>query len=94
LAPIEAGIVAWYFLYWDLFPKYSVRRLLPWLIFIIITGIGIPLLQISVYRSITSLTKIDDPFVFLVIFFESVTSAALAFYILVKRRKRGKMLRS
>ena len=45
LVPIELGIVAWYFLYWDLFPKYSIRRLLPWLIFAV-TGIGIPLLQI------------------------------------------------
>jgi len=92
LVPIELGIVAWYFLYWDLFPKYSIRRLLPWLIFAV-TGIGIPLLQIFVYRSITSVTKIDDPFVFVVIFAESIMSVALAFYLLIKRRSRDSMLR-
>ena len=92
LVPIEIGIVAWYFLYWDLFPKYSIRRLLPWLIFVV-AGIGIPLLQIFVYRSITSVTKIDDPFVFVVIFAESMMSVALAFYLLSKRRSRDNMLR-
>jgi hypothetical protein len=85
LVPIELGIVAWYLLYWDLFPKYSVRRLLPWFIFIL-GAIGIPLLQTFIYRS--SVTKIDDAFVEITIFVESALPVALTFYLLFKRRSR------
>ena len=87
LVPIELGIVAWYFRYWDLFPKYSVRRLLPWLIFIL-SAIGIPLFQIFIYRSITSVTKVEDPYVGITIFLESALAVALMFYLLLKRRSR------
>lgn len=88
LMPVELGIVAWYFLYWDLFPKYSVRRLLPWSIFIM-SAIGIPLLQIFVYRAITSVAKVDDPYVGITIFAESILALALMFYLLFKRRSRS-----
>ena len=90
--PVELGIVAWYFLYWDLFQKYSVRRLLPWSIFIL-SAIGIPLLQIFIYRSITSVAKVDDPYVGATIFAESMLAVALIFYLLFKRRSRNKELR-
>jgi len=84
---VELGIVAWYFLYWDLFPQYSIKRLVPWLIFII-SLVTIPLLQIGIYRAITSVKAIEDIFVFLVIFLESLLSAALIFYLLLKRRSQ------
>ncbi len=89
LIPIELGIVAWYFLYWDLFPKYSVQRLLPWLIFLL-SGVGIPLLQIFMYKSITSTAKVDDLYVGVTIFAESMLAVALAFYLLFKRRVQSK----
>jgi hypothetical protein len=89
LVPVQLGIVLWYLLYWDLFPTYSVRRLLPWLI-LLLSGIGIPLLQISIYQGITSRAKIDDPFVGITIFIESALAVALMFYLLFKRRSRGK----
>ena len=92
LVPVELGIVAWYFLYWDLFPKCSVRRLLPWLI-VILSGIGVPLLQLFIYKSMTSATKVDDPYVALTIFAESALAVALVFYLLSKRRSRNKGLR-
>ncbi len=88
LVPVELGIVAWYFLYWDLFPKYSVRRLLPWLIFVL-SGVGVPLLQMFIYKSITSTAKINDPYVGVIIFVESVMAVALLFYLLLSRRTRG-----
>jgi hypothetical protein len=87
LAPLQFAIVAWYFLYWDLFPKYSVRRVVPWLLFVL-SGIGIPLLQISIYRAITAVARIDDPFVSITIFVESMMSVALVFYLLRSRRMR------
>jgi hypothetical protein len=62
---------------------------LPWFI-LILSAIGIPLLQIFIYRSITSVTKIDDPFVEITIFIESALAVALMFYLLFKRRSRGK----
>ena len=92
VAPIEFAVVAWYFLYWDLFPKYSIRRLLPWLIFLL-TGVAVPLVQISIYRGMTSVTKVDDPFVGIVIFMESMGAVALAFYLLIRRRSRDKISR-
>lgn len=84
---VELGIVAWYFLYWDLFPKYSIKRLVPWLIFVA-SLIVIPLLQIGIYRKITSVKAIEDIFVFIVIFFESLFSVALIFYMLLERRSQ------
>ncbi len=91
LIPVELGIVAWYFLYWDLFPKYSARRLLPWVIFVL-SAIGIPLLQIFIYRSIMSVAKVEDPYVGVVIFVESMLAVVLVFYLLFKRRSRSKGL--
>ena len=92
LIPVELGIVAWYFFYWDLFPKYSVRRLLPWLI-LVLSGVGVPLLQIFIYKLITSTAKIDDPYVNVTIFIESVMAAALSFYLLFRRRTHNKRQR-
>lgn len=89
LALVELGIVGWYFLYWDLFPKYSIRRLLPWVIFLA-SAIGIPLLQIAIYKDATSKQVVDDPFVSIVIFAESIASVALAFYLLLRRRSRNR----
>ena len=91
LVPVELGIVAWYFLYWDLFPKWSVRRLFAWSIFIL-TVIGVPLLQIFIYRSITSVANVDGSYVLLIIFSESILAVALVFYLLFKRRSRNKEL--
>ena len=84
---VELGIVAWYLLYWDLFPKYFIRKLVPWVLFIF-SVIGIPLLQIYIYREITSEKAVNDAFVPLVIFVESMASVALGFYLLLKRRSR------
>ncbi len=89
LVPVELGIVAWYFLYWDLFPKYSVRRLLPWLI-LVLSAVGIPLLQMLIYKSITSTAKINDPYVGIIIFVESVMAVTLLFYLLFKRRTQNR----
>jgi hypothetical protein len=88
LMPIELAIVGWYFAYWDTFPKYSARRLIPWLVFMT-SSIAIPLLQISVYKMITFTAKVEDPFVSVSIFTESLMSAAIAFYFLAKRRSRN-----
>jgi hypothetical protein len=85
---IELGIVGWYFLYWDLFPKYSVRRLLPWAILLLST-IGIPLLQIAAYKDVTSQQVVQDPFVPILISTESAASVALAFCLLLRRRLRN-----
>jgi len=85
----ELGMVVWYLLYWDLFPKYSIRRLVPWLFFVA-SFIAIPLLQIFIYRRIASEKKIDDLFVPLVICFESITSVALGFYLLLRRRSQNR----
>jgi hypothetical protein len=89
LAPIELGLVAWYLLHWDLFPKYSMQRLLP-LFVLILSGIGVPLLQAFAYRVITSVTKINDLFVGATIFFQSMLAVALGFYLLFKRRSASK----
>jgi hypothetical protein len=87
LALVQLSIVAWYLLYWDLFPKYSARRLLPWLIFVL-SGIGIPLLQIYIYRSITSVGRIDDLFVAITIVAQSVLAVGVGFYLLRRRQTR------
>jgi hypothetical protein len=87
LALVELGVVAWYFLYWDLFPKYSAQRLVPWLIFIM-SVIGIPLLQIGIYRKLASAKEVDDVVVLLEIFLESLCSVGLIFVVLLIRRSR------
>ena len=89
LVPFQLGIVAWYFLYWDRFPKYSLRQLLPWLI-LFLSGIGVPFAQIWIYRRITSLGRIDDPYLGITIFAQSAMAIALAFYLLVKRRRASR----
>lgn len=87
LTLVELGIVGWYFLYWDQFPKYSIRRLLPWASFLI-SLIGIPLLQIAIYKDTTSKNAVDDPFIPILIFTESVASIALTLYLLWRRRSQ------
>ena len=87
LALVELGVVAWHFLYWDLFPKYSAQRLVPWLIFIM-SVIGIPLLQIGIYRKLASAKEVDDVVVLLEIFLESLCSVGLIFVVLLIRRSR------
>ena len=86
LMPLEIGIVGWYFWHWDVLPKYSVRRLLAWAIFMI-SAVALPLLQISIYRRLTASRRVEDPFVGIVILLESLISVFLAFY-LVKKRSR------
>jgi hypothetical protein len=81
---IHLGIIMWYFLYWDFFPKYSLRRLLPWL-FLVISFVAIPLLQVAIYSKMVSVKAIDDPFVVLIIIGESVLSLGLIFYLLRRR---------
>ena len=88
LALLEFGAVAWYLLYWDRFPKNSIRRLLPWLIFIL-SLVGIPILQIKIYQRVTSLDIVGDG-VFILISLESVLAIALIFYLLVRRRTEGR----
>jgi hypothetical protein len=87
LALVELGVVAWYFLYLDLFQKYSAQRLVPWLIFIM-SVIGIPLLQIGIYRKLASAKEVDDVVVLLEIFLESLCSVGLIFVVLLIRRSR------
>jgi len=87
LAPVPLGVVAWYLLYWDLFPRYSLRRLLSWFM-LMLSVIGIPLLQMLIYRSVISVTNIGDGFVEITIFMQSALAVALAFYLLLRRRSR------
>ena len=61
---------------------------MPWLIFVL-SGVGVPLLQMFIYNSITSTAKINDPYVGVIIFVESVMAVALLFYLLLSRRTRG-----
>ncbi len=61
---------------------------MPWLIFVL-SGVGVPLLQMFIYKSITSSAKINDPYVGVIIFVESVMAVALLFYLLLSRRTRG-----
>ena len=87
LAPLEIAAAAWYILYWDLFPKYSFRRIVAWLLFIA-TGVVIPLLQIELYKRVNSIERVDDLFIGILIFAESVLSVGLIFFVLLKRRPR------
>jgi hypothetical protein len=87
LAPVEMAVVAWYILYWDLFPKYSLQRIVAWLAFIS-TVVIIPLLQIELYKRINSLERIDDLFIGVLIFTESMLSVALLLFFLNRRRNR------
>jgi hypothetical protein len=87
LVPVELAIVAWYILYWDLFPKYSLQRIVAWLVFIS-TVVIIPLLQIELYKRINSIKRIDDLFIGVLIFAESILSIALLFFFLNRRRNR------
>jgi hypothetical protein len=84
LVLVELGVVGWYFLHWDLFPKYSIRRLFPWSV-LISSILGIPLLQIYIYRTITAETIVGDVML-LIISLESILSTALMFYLLLRRR--------
>ena len=87
LAPVEMAVVAWYILYWDLFPKYSVQRIVAWLVFISTTVI-IPLLQIELYKRMNALERVDDLFIGVLIFMESMLSVVLLFFFLNRRIKR------
>ena len=85
LALFQWGIIAWYLLYWDLFPKYSLRRLIPWIL-LLASAVGVPAVQALIYRRMASTNRVEGWFVPLTIIFESAVSVALALYILSKRR--------
>jgi hypothetical protein len=87
LVPVELSFVAWYMLYWDLFPKYSLRRIVAWLLFIASVVI-VPLLQIQLYKSINLIERADSLFISYLIITESVLSTALMFLFLILRRLR------
>lgn len=87
LAPVELSLVAWYLLYWDLFPKYSLRRIIAWLLFLA-TLVIVPLLQIELYKRLNSIERADSLFVSGLIILESVLSIALMFFILTHRKSR------
>ena len=89
ITPIQLALVAWYFAYWDKFPKYSLRRIIPWAIFTM-SGIGIPLFQIFIYKNISGAKKVDDTWVGVIILLQSGTSIAMMYYILLKRRRNEK----
>lgn len=84
---VEIGVATWYFLYWNSLAKYSIQRLFAWAMFLG-CAIAIPLLQIAIYKEVTSKRVVDDVFAPLLIFFESAASVALAFYLL-RRRSRN-----
>ena len=84
---LELGIVAWYFLYWDLFPKKSAKRLIPWFIFLL-SLLAIPIIQIGIYRKIYSVEIVDNLTVYLIIVLESLFSTVLIFYLLRRRSKK------
>lgn len=86
LAVVEWGIVLWYFLYWDLFPKYSARRLIPWALFVLSVP-AIVLLQIHIYKYIASVHRINDVVFKGALVFENAISVLLLFMILKRRKK-------
>jgi len=86
LAFVQLGIVAWYFLYWDIFPKYSAQKIVSWLLSVL--GVSaVPLLQIKIYQAVTSEQKVGDALL-VMIFFECMSSVILLLYLLVKRRNQ------
>ena|ERR1700678_2413057 len=85
LCLIEWGIVGWYVLYWDMFPKYSPRRLIPWLL-LLGCVVAIPVAQALLYRQLAWTSKVEGWFVPVTIFIESTMSAGLMLYLLKKRR--------
>jgi hypothetical protein len=83
-ALLELGIVLWYLTYWDLFPRYSLKRLVPWFISVLSIG-GTALGQLRLYLWITSSTRLTDNFVYAVLFVQSIFSGLLIFFVLIKR---------
>lgn len=82
----ECMNAAWYFSYWDLFPKYSLRRLIPWLIFVL-SGIGVPVAQILLYRGLTLTGRLEGLFVPVVVVAQSAITVAIALCMLKRRRE-------
>jgi hypothetical protein len=87
LSIVEWVIVGWYVLYWDLFPKYSLRRLIPWFL-LLASVVAIPVAQALLYRRLTSTNKVEGWFVPITIFIESAISVGLVLYFLKKRRSQ------
>lgn len=85
LAFLEWGIVLWYLNYWDLFPKLSFKRLIPW--FLVVLSIPtVILVQIFIYREITLSGAISDVVFKLILGLEQLVAVALVFWF----KKRGR----
>jgi hypothetical protein len=87
--PFQLALVVWYLIYWDLFPKYSLRRLIPCVVFIL-SGIIIPLLQIFIYKTITGVASVDDIWVGIIVLIQSGAVVAVIFYLLLRRRRHAR----
>ena len=82
LALVEFGIFAWHFHYWNRFPKYSLKRVIPWVV-CVSSSIGIPLAQILLYRALTGANKVvgsDQSFLAAVIVIEGVVAICIGYW--------------
>jgi hypothetical protein len=87
LAAVEWALVAWYVLYWDLFPKHSLRRLIPWAI-LILSVLGILILQIFIYKQITGVRQVSDDVFKVMLAAENFIGGFVLLYLLNRRKRR------
>jgi hypothetical protein len=75
----------WYVSYWNLFPKYSIKRVIPWLALVCLTA-SAPFIQMIVYRefALNGTGPIQDQFVFGLIAAQGFLGVALIFWGLKK----------
>ncbi len=86
-APVQWSVALWYLGYWDLFPKYSLKRLIAWLLTVVILP-GTVLVQYHVYRSILAAVCRSDVIFYSVTIVENTASISLLFYMLHRRRTK------
>ena len=82
LAPVQWGMAWWYLRYWDLFPKMSIKRLVPWCL-VFLLNVVIP---VAIYRA-NSAAMYPDIVVSTIVFVDGIVFIVLLFFMLRGRSR-------
>src|ERR1035438_9197345 len=90
LGLIQFGAIFLFFGYWDLFPRYSVTRIVGWFIYSIVM-VSVLIIQILSYRHITSSKLTNDSVFAMIVISEGILCFALMIYLKVRSSRRGRV---
>lgn len=95
LATLPLSLAEWCFVFWyarnlNRFSRTPLRKLIGSIIALSCV-LGVVIGQFLIYTWVAHPERINDPFLALVILFESLVAASILFYILIKRRARNSL---